>query len=823
MISSLARRLLRHPAFSVGVTVLLAWGIGAGTAILSLVDAVSIRSLKVWHAEELVRVVQHNPAFRTETAFPHVFFEALQTRNAKFSSITGELDAQAVLSEPAPAQEIRVSFVTSQFFSLLGVPALYGRVFMPAEYQDASRAEPAVLSYSFWNSRFHSDPQVLGQLIFFNDHPFVIVGVMPKSFHGFSADTTSDVSVPSRTYGLVMTRKGEGDPPQFSIMARLAPEVTRSAAESATLAIWQQTIGQYWSGRIPEFGQSARDNLADDLRLGIQLENEQRGDSLLRERYGSGWILMGGAAMVLEALLCINLATIVLSRNAANTNDIAMRMALGASRGRVLRMLLSESALLTAIGTAGGIVVGYLLIPLLVYALPPVRNVGTALLTNAIDVGRDSRPLVIGLVLGTVTFIGFGWVPALIASRKPLKEGLPSGHLSHRLATQRQLLVLQVMLCTLLLVCASLLARSFTRLRGVNPGFIPERLVSFSFNPNLRGYTDDQANLLRERLMSQVSALPGVESVAAARFPLMRGTGIKVSFAPQGVTIPASAPLNATLESVSDGFFATMGMNLIEGRNLPQNQERGLGRPTHVVVNQALARLFFPGANPIGRHFGPSGAQSTYEVVGVVSDAKFRSLREVPPPTVYADAASLGRFNCVLYVRSRLSAETLIEPVLKIFAANDPTLPVTDAVTMEEELDAAAAGERLNARIASAFALSAVILAGLGIYGFAALFVTQRRRELAIHLAVGASRSRVITLASRPFLFAVAAGIIAGLGSALFLTPVLRSMLYDISPSDPTSLMISIFGVILMAVLGSLGPLLRTLSIEPAVTLRQTE
>jgi ABC-type antimicrobial peptide transport system permease subunit len=170
-----------------------------------------------------------------------------------------------------------------------------------------------------------------------------------------------------------------------------------------------------------------------------------------------------------------------------------------------------------------------------------------------------------------------------------------------------------------------------------------------------------------------------------------------------------------------------------------------------------------------------------------------------------------------------LSAETLIEPVLKIFAANDPTLPVTDAVTMEEELDAAAAGERLNARIASAFALSAVILAGLGIYGFAALFVTQRRRELAIHLAVGASRSRVITLASRPFLFAVAAGIIAGLGSALFLTPVLRSMLYDISPSDPTSLMISIFGVILMAVLGSLGPLLRTLSIEPAVTLRQTE
>jgi putative ABC transport system permease protein len=192
------------------MTGLFAWGISSGTALLSLVDAVSIRSLEVERPDELVRVVQHDPTSRTETAFPRPFFEALQARNREFSAIAGELEAQAVLSEPAPAQEIRVSFVTAQFFSLLGVPALYGRVLTRSDDLDPSGTAPAVLSYAFWNTRFRRDPRVLGQSILFNNHPFVIVGVMPRSFHGFSADTTTDVRVPSRTFGLVLTKNGSG-------------------------------------------------------------------------------------------------------------------------------------------------------------------------------------------------------------------------------------------------------------------------------------------------------------------------------------------------------------------------------------------------------------------------------------------------------------------------------------------------------------------------------------------------------------------------------------------------------------------------------------
>lgn len=816
------RRLFRAPGFTLGVTALLALGIGAGTALLSLVDDVSFRPLAVHRPGELMRVVQHDPAFRTTTEFPYEFFLALKARSPDFSAIAGETNAQVVLTEPAPAQEIRVSFVTPQFFSLLGVPALRGRVLAPGDETDSSEAPPVVLSYAFWNVRFHRDPEIVGQTLVLNNHPFVIVGVMPRSFHGLSADTAPDIRVLLRTGWLLMTEPGTAGYPYLSIVGRLKPGGSRAAAQTAALAIWQEAITQYWTNRIPGDGQVARENLADDLRLGVQLESEKRGNSLLRDRYGSGWLLLGVAGVILEILLSANLTTLFLSRHLARTNDIAVRLALGASRANVLRLLLCEGALLAAIGAVAGIALGYLLLPLLVHLLPPVRDLRTDSLTAALDVGRDARPLIIGLVLATGAFLGFGCAPAWIASRMPVREGLQSGHVSYRLGMQRRLLLLQVALCTLLLASASLLTRSFVRLRDSNPGFDAERLVSFTFDPELRGYTVDQANRLRERLMAQVEGLPGVSSVAVTRWPLMRGTGFKVVMAPQGVAVPADAPLNVTLNTATGNFFPTMGMKILEGRGFPQQQKSEPGEATDVVVNQAFARQLFPGVDPIGKRFGMRGHQSDYEVVGVVSDAKYRSLREVPSPIVYWDSG-LGRLRSVLYVRTNLKPATIIEPVEKIFAALNPTLPVTDVATMEEELDATTSGERFNSQIASAFAIFAAILASLGIYGLMSLIVTQRRRELAIHLAVGASRTRLVALVSSQFIFAVAGGTVLGLGAAFFAGPLLRTMLYRVTPNDPISLFSPLGWVVILAFLGSLLPLLRAVRTEPANALRQTE
>ncbi len=708
-------------------------------------------------------------------------------------------------------------------FPLLGVPALRGRVLAASDDHDSSETPAAVISYAFWNTRFHRDPRVLGQTLVLNNHPYIMVGVMPRSFHGLSADTTADVDVPLGTRGLLMTKVGRAANPYLSILGRLKPGRSRVAAQSSTLAIWQQAITQYWMDRIPTEGQVARDNLADDLRLGVQLEGEERGSSILRDRYGAGWVLLGASALVLEMLLCANLGSIVLSRTAANTNDITVRLALGASRGDVLRLLLCESALLAVTGTGAGILVGYLLIPILLHLLPPVREMGTAHLIIALDVGHDFRPLIIGLALGTATFLGFGCVPAWIMSRMPLRDGLQSGRVSHRLGTQRRLLLLQVALCTLLLACASLLTRSFFRLRGTDPGFDAEHLVSFTFDPELRGYTDDQANRLRERLMIEVKALPGVASVAAVRWPLMRGTGLKILVAKPNDHVSPNSPPNVTIASVSESYFDTMGMKILEGRGLTENHAQQHDKADPAVVNQALARRFFPGVNPVGRHLVWVGIPGESEIIGVVSDSKFRSLREPPPPTIYEEGSKLGRSRSVLYVRTSLRPKPLVGPVLRIFAVLDPTLPVTDVATMEEELDATTAGELFDARIASAFALFAAILAGLGIYGLMALVVTQRHRELAIHLAVGASRTRLVVLVAGQLLFAVAGGVILGLGAALFAGPILRGMLYGIAPTNPASLLAPLGAVALIALLGSLLPLLRTVSIEPATALRKVD
>jgi len=789
------RRLIRAPVFTFVVAALLAWGIGTCTALLSLVDAVSFRQLEVQRPGELVRVVQHDPAFRTNTEFPYAFFEALERRFQGFSEVAGETEAQA----------------------------LRGRMLEPSDEYDYAGTPPAVLSYGFWNSRFHRDVGVLGQTLVLNNRPYVIVGIMPRSFHGLSVDTTPDVRVPLRTHPLMMSQTGRVTYPYVSIVGRLKPGRSRPAAQAAALAIWQQAITRYWTDRIPSGGQVARENLADDLRLGVQLESEKRGNSLLRDRYGKSWIFLGVAALILEMLLCVNLATMVLSHNAANTTATAVRLALGASRWNVLRLLLSESAILVATGAVAGIAMGYALIPLLLHLLPPVRDLGTDRLTIAIDAGRDTRPLIIGLALAVGTFLGIGFAPACIASRVPVREGLQSGHVSHRLGTQRRLLLFQVALCTLLLACASLLTRSFVELRETNPGFDAEHLVSFTFDPELRGDKDDQANRLRERLVAEIQALPGVRSVAEARWPIMRGSGLKVVMMPEGATVAEGAPLNVTLNPASGNFFATMGMKLVEGRIYPQPQKYEAGIAVPAVVNQAFACELFPRVDPIGKRFGMPGSQSDYVVVGVVSDAKFRSLRELPTPIVYWNESSLGRFRSVLYVRTSLRPEALIEPVEKIFAALDPTLPVTDVATMEEELDATTAGERLNASIATAFALFAVILAGMGIYGLMALVVTQHQRELAIRLAVGASRFRLVALVTRQFAYAVSGGVLLGIAAALFAAPLLRSMLFGITPYDPVSLLSPLGAIAILALVGSILPLIHAAHVEPATALRQIE
>ncbi|MFZ0688365.1 MAG: ABC transporter permease, partial [Acidobacteriaceae bacterium] len=454
------RRLLRSPLYAGGLIGLLALGIGAATALLALVDAICFRTLDAPHPEQLVRFVQLAAVPRPQTEFPHTFFDALRDRSTDFSAVAAQLDEEVVLSKPAPSAQIHAHLVTPQFFSLFSVPALYGRTLLPSDENNSSESPPAVLSYPFWKSRFNADRRALGQTISLNGHAFVIVGVMPPAFTGISADTTPEVRVPFRALPLLASNRAEIVNPYLTIAARLKPGIPLAAAQAATLAIWRPAMTAYWTQQ-PNSGDWEKQNLADDLRLGIQVLSNARGASALRDRYGVGWTLLGVSALILVVLLCANLATIMLARNAADASGIAVRLALGASRTHVLRLLLSESALLAAVGGAAGILLGYLLIPFLLAALPPLRDFTTSHLSVALFVGHDARPFLIGILLAAGAFLGFGLAPALHSSRVPLTAGLKSRHVSQRMGAQRRLLALQIAICTVLLGCSGLLVRTF--------------------------------------------------------------------------------------------------------------------------------------------------------------------------------------------------------------------------------------------------------------------------------------------------------------------------------------------------------------------------
>jgi putative ABC transport system permease protein len=812
------RKLLRSPVFTTGVVILLAWGIGSITALLSVVDAVCVRPLGVRHPGELVRIAQRIPGERSRTDFPYPFYRALVERTTDFSSVAGELDEQAVINWPEPSEEIDVHLETPEFFRLLGVPALYGRTLLEGDDTESSNETPAVLSFSFWRRRFNADPRAIGQTISLNRHPFVVVGVMPRNFNGLSADTTPDVRVPFRALIFLAADKYEIANPFVSIVARLKPHMRRETALASTLTIWRQAISSYWTQLDPS-SQWAKEQLNRDLERGIQLDKDARGVSALRARYGSAWLLLSASGLILEIMLCANLATIILARNVRSTNNIALRLALGASRGHIFRLLLCESAILTAAGGLAGCLAAYGLIPVLVHSLPPLRDLLNNHIAMVIVVGRDWRPLLISVVLSAACFLGCGLAPAIRSSRIPIKEGLQGMQISRHLHRYRGLLLLQITICTILLACANLLSRTVSQLLAVDPGFDVRHILSFTIEPQLSGYTPDATNNLRIDLSTRIAELPGVVSVATARFPVLRGSGLKLTVGAHGETISTGEPPNTSFDSVSNTYFDTMGMKMIAGHPLGDAPLIGPRSATAVVVNEAFAQRFFGGVNPLGRCFGPPGRQDMFEVEGIVSNAKLRSLREPIQPIIYTNNSGTDRI--VLYIRTEMRPEAIIASVRRILSALDPGLPVTDVATLENEAETSIADDRLNARLATAFAFFAVTLAGLGLYGIAALVVAQQQRDLAIRLALGAPRFRMVGVVAGQFAPSVAGGTIVGVCIVSLLGSAIRSLLYEVPPSDPRSIAATGASVLILCLVAALVPMYRAIHINPSVTLRQ--
>jgi predicted permease len=818
------RMLWKSRGFTLAAAGLLAAGIGVTTLIFSAVDAILLRPLPVPHPEQLLRFVQSFPRVGFDSQIPSPVYRALRDRSTTLSAVFGEHEEDVPMTdtkpEPGPAERVRVHLVTPDFFDALGVHAVFGRTLTVDDATDNPGDPPAVLSYAFWQRRFNGDPKALGQTIRVQDHTFVIVGVLSREFNGFAADTAPDIRLPLRALTLIAAGfAGRVDEASLDLAGRLKPGVSMAQARAESTVIW--------SAALAPFKNTSRPMGRPDYPL--ELAPLEHGTSILRDRYGPALKFLIACSIFLLLMVCANVAGLLLARSAVRRQEIAVRLAVGATRARLARQMLVESALLAALGAAGGVVLAAALTPILARLLPPIHDLSSNRLTLSLGLGVDRRVLLFSLAVAMATVLLFGLAPAIAASRTSLDSILRGARSSHRWSGRQALLVVQVALCTLLLTGAGLLIRTFEQLHNLNPGFDAEHVLTFTIDPPILykpGMAIESLQKLTvaffDTLQERIRETPGVASVALAEVGVLRDHGMGGTVAPAGQR-PSEADFIATnANGVTPKYFETMGIHLLEGRLLGGYFDSQT-KPAPAVVNQAFVERHFPGVNPLGKRFGYAApgklAGADKEIIGVVGDAKYRSLREPIQPIVYTPF-SYPELLAVVHVRTRVKPEQMIQPVRRAIASLDSAMPIIEIDTLADEVDASSSGERLTATLGSTFAILVVLLSAAGIYGLLAYAVTQRRREIGIRMALGATPADVHELIGRQALGIVIGGVILGLAAARASAPLIAGLLYGIAPQDLRSLVGAALAVLAMAAIASAIPAMRAARINPAIALR---
>jgi predicted permease len=489
-----------------------------------------------------------------------------------------------------------------------------------------------------------------------------------------------------------------------------------------------------------------------------------------------------------------------------------------------VRQLLTEGLALSLLGGTAGILLTMACLPLLVRELPPIRDRSAVLQPLAVHIAIDLHVLAFALGTTVLTAVLFALSPALRCARSDVASSLRGGRTTtRRLTTGNWIVAAQVAICTLLLMGAALLVGTLERMRGMNPGFDRDRVVSFTIDPSLRGYTPQQARIFSKKLLEKANNVPGVRAASLALRALMRGTGLKATLGVAGSRITAADFLNSSMNSVSPGYFETMGMRLLAGRTFNWF-DRSSG-PTHpVIVNQAFARLFFPGRNPLGERIGFAGpggvATAGNEIVGVVSDAKYRSLREPIPPTVYSALIDGFDSTFTLHLRTWERPEAIIAPVREILRSLDPEMPVTEVLTLREEVEASLWQERLLALLSAIFGAIAALLASIGLYGALDYAVKSRTREIGVRMALGAQPARIVGLFSREALLLSGTGLVLGLCAYAAAAVWIRRILYELRPWEPAVVVTVVFLVGLIGLIATAPAAIRAARTDPGSALR---
>jgi putative ABC transport system permease protein len=802
------RALRKRPLFAAVAILTLGLGIGGTTAIFSVVNAALLRPLPFPAPERLVKV-----SLTTENAPDIVWsypkYELLRAEQRIFSGIAGYFDWSGALAGGGDPERLQGERVTAQYFNLLGVTPRAGRVFTEEEAREPGRADVALIGEVLWRRRFNADPAAVGRVVQLDGKPVTIIGVIPADFRGLSGN--ADIFVPMATVGRMM----RGEFAHFmTVLARLGPGITLERARSDVAVL---------GARINEVYRSPRD--ADVWSAGIKPLEELRIDPAIRR---SMLVLFGAVTGVL-LIACVNVANLLLARAAGRRREIAVRLAIGAARTRLIRQLMTEAMVLALVGGAFGILIATGGLRALAGIAAQAGSVlgRQAAGFNAVSLAGiqlDLTVLVFALAASVVTGVLFGIAPALQASRaeltSDLKEGGAAtlGSLGVRGLTGRNVLVVvEIAVAFMLLVGSGLMLRSLSRLLHTDAGIDPKNLLTMQISlPDAN--TPDAARGFWQQLLGRVEALPGLRSAAVADCPPLIGRCRVVPFWPAG-NAGASPPAAVGMHYVTTNYLNAVRLPLKQGRTFDARDRAS--SPSVILINETAAKKFFPGQNPVGKRVAVAGGFAEgAEIIGVIGDQRFQSIEAPPEPDVYIAYDQVPQRSGYLLLRSAGDPASLAAALRREVQALDPNLPIYDVKTMEQRVGGASARTRVTGLLLTLFAVVALLLALVGVYGVVSYAVAQRTRELGVRIALGAARSHVAALILHHSGTLVGLGIGLGLLGALATTRILRSLLYEVQPTDPLVFTLLTVATVAVAFAASAAPALRAARVDPLTALR---
>jgi macrolide transport system ATP-binding/permease protein len=801
------RSLFKRPAFVAVSVITLALGIGANTAIFSLLNTILLRPLPVSHPEQVVSVAVRGKNDSMQ-AFSLPNYKDFRDRNQVLSGLLVYRFAPISLSRDGNNQRIWGYQVTGNYFDVLGVPAFKGRTFAPEEDQTRNSHPVVVVSYSGWQKRFASDPNLVGKEVLLNNHPFKVIGITPENFRGTEWVYTPDLFVPISMIEWVEPGSGwvdSRDAQNFFAVGRLKPGVAVKQAEGALNILAQQLAKEY-----PDANEGQTITLIPpgfiipDLRSAV---------------VSFAGVLMAVVALVL-LIACANIAGLHLARATDRRKEIAIRLALGANRLRLIRQLLTESVLLSLLGGAVGVLLAFWIVNLLLSFRPPLDFPLT------VEVGLDWRVMIFSFLISLVTGVAFGLAPALHSTRFALVPALKdtTSQAGYRRSFLRSsLVVAQLALSLMLLIGAGLVVRALQQLRTLNPGFNSNNALTLSFDVALQGYDKAKGEQFFKQLIARVETLPGVRSAALTSFvPLSLNYSSNTVYAEGQPAERGSNVPTAMASSSGPRYFETMETPILFGREFT-DQDRADTEHV-VVVNETLARRLFNSqtlSDVIDKRLSFSGAGGPFwRVVGIAKDGKYFNIAEEPRMFVWTPLSQSYQPGAILVVRTTGNPEPAIASVRGVIQGLDPTLPLYDVKTMSEHMKLSLFPARVAATVLAGFGLVALILAAIGIYGVTSYSVAQRTREIGIRMALGAQRRDVLRMVLTNGAKLAFIGVVIGLVGAIALTKVITSLLFGITPMYVVTFAVVSVGLTIVSLAACYIPARRAARVDPLVALR---